>query len=60
MDTTEIQIIIRQYCEQLYSNKLDNLKAAVASHSSTLAWIIPWMEKPGVLKSMGSLRVKHD
>ena len=29
-------------------------------HSSTLAWRIPWMEEPGGLQSMGSLRVRHD
>ena len=33
---------------------------AVAPHSSTLAWKIPWMEEPGRLQSMGSLRVRHD
>ena len=33
---------------------------AVAPHSSTLAWKIPWPEKPGGLQSMGSLRVGHD
>ena len=33
---------------------------AMAPHSSTLAWKIPWMEEPGRLRSMGSLRVKHD
>ena len=33
---------------------------AMASHSSTLAWKIPWMEKPGRLQSMGSHRVGHD
>ena len=32
----------------------------MATHSSTLAWKIPWMEEPGRLQSMGSLRVKHD
>ena len=32
---------------------------AMASHSSTLAWKIPWMEEPGRLQSMGSLRVGH-
>ena len=32
----------------------------MAPHSSTLAWKIPWMEKPGRLRSMGSLRVGHD
>ena len=31
-----------------------------APHSSTLAWKIPWMEGPGRLQSMGSLRVRHD
>ena len=33
---------------------------AVASHSSTLAWKIPWLEEPGRLQSMGSQRVRHD
>ena len=32
----------------------------MATHSSTLAWIIPWVEKPGGLQSMGSQRVGHD
>ena len=32
----------------------------MASHSSTLAWKIPWTEEPGGLQSMGSLRVGHD
>ena len=33
---------------------------AMAAHSSTLAWKIPWMEEPGRLQSIGSLRVGHD
>ena len=33
------------------------LEKAMAPHSSTLAWKIPWMEEPGRLQSMGSLRV---
>ena len=33
---------------------------SMAPHSSTLAWKIPWMEEPGGLQSMGSLRVRHD
>ena len=33
---------------------------AMAPHSSTLAWKIPWMEEPGRLRSMGSRRVGHD
>ena len=32
----------------------------IATHSSTLAWKIPWMEEPGGLQSMGSLRVRHN
>ena len=32
----------------------------MAAHSSTLAWKLPWMEEPGRLQSMGSLRVGHD
>ena len=33
---------------------------AMAAHSSTLAWKIPWTEEPGGLQAMGSLRVGHD
>jgi len=33
------------------------MEKAMAPHSSTLAWKIPWMEEPGRLQSMGSLRV---
>ena len=33
---------------------------AMAPHSSTLAWKIPWMEEPGRPQSMGSLRVRHN
>ena len=35
-------------------------ETAMAPHSNTLAWKIPWTEKPGWLQSMGSLRVGHD
>ena len=38
----------------------DPLEKAMAPHSSTLAWKIPWMEEPGGLQSMGSQRVGHD
>ena len=36
------------------------VEKAMAPHSSTLAWKIPWMEEPGRLQSMGSLGVGHD
>ena len=32
---------------------------AMATHSSTLAWKVPWKQEPGRLQSMGSLRVRH-
>ena len=38
----------------------DPLEKEMATHSSTLAWKIPWTEKPGKLQSMGSQRVRHD
>ena len=36
------------------------IRTAMATHSNTLAWKIPWTEEPGGLQSMGSLRVGHD
>ena len=41
-------------CYAFYTEK------AMAPHSSTLAWRIPWTEEPGRLQSMGLLRVRHD
>ena len=38
----------------------DPLETGMATHSSTLAWRIPWREEPGRLQSMGSQRVGHD
>ena len=37
-----------------------HVEKAMATHSSTLAWKIPWKEEPGRLQSMGSLGVGHD
>ena len=36
------------------------MEKAMATHSSPLAWKIPWTEESGGLQSMGSLRVGHD
>ena len=48
---------------RLLGKNINNLRhvveKAMALHSSTLAWKIPWMEEPGRLHSMGSLRVGH-
>ena len=38
----------------------DPLEKEMATHSSILAWKIPWMEEPGGLQSMGSQRLGHD
>ena len=38
----------------------DSLEKEMATHSSVLAWRIPWTEEPGWLQSMGSQRVRHD
>ena len=38
----------------------EDMEKAMAPHSSTPAWKIPWTEEPGRLKSMGSIRVGHD
>ena len=38
----------------------DPLEKGMATHSSTLAWRIPWTEEPGRLQSMGWQRVEHD
>ena len=38
----------------------DPLEEGMATHSSTLAWRIPWTEEPGGLQFVGSLRIRHD
>ena len=38
----------------------DALEKEMATHSSTLAWKIPWMEEPGRLQPVGSQRARHD
>ena len=38
----------------------NHLEKEMATHSSILAWRIPWTEEPGWLQSMGSQRIGHD
>ena len=38
----------------------DPLEKGMETHSSVLAWRIPWTEEPGGLQSIGSQRVRHD
>ena len=44
----------------LFHQIANSAEKAMAPHSSTLAWTIPWTEEPGRLQSMGSRRVGHD
>ena len=53
------QWIVTNHREKPHKSNYVEIKA-MASHSSTLAWKIPWSEEPGGLQSMGSLRVGHD
>ena len=49
-----------QEMQVLFLGQEDHLEKDVATHSSILAWIIPWTEEPGGLQSMGSQKVGHD
>ena len=59
-------LVSRLYPEKIRDTRVwslgreDPLEKEMATHSSTLAWKIPWMEEPGGLQSMGSQRVGHD
>ena len=50
----------RKACPIFLSQLRSGQRRAMAPHSSTLAWKIPWTEEPGRLQSIGSLRVGHD
>ena len=61
-------VCARSVCAQLLSRETwvwslgqeDPLEKWMATHSSILAWEIPWTEGPGGLQSMGLQRVRHD
>ena len=48
------------FCQHYIGSLLFLLEKAMAPHSSTLDWKIPWTEEPGGLQSMGLLRVGHN
>ena len=48
------------WTQQITTPLVLHMEKAMAPHSSTLAWKIPWTKEPGRLQSMGSLRVGHD
>ena len=58
---SSVSFIIQEFYESQYRFWYGiSPEKAMAPHSSTLAWKIPWMEESGRLQSMGSLRVRHD
>ena len=54
------KVISLQFKKKKRTHLLKEAEKAMAPHSSTLAWKIPWMEEPGGLQSMGLLRVRHN
>ena len=56
----QVQRILCQITNGNFSLTRTTMQKAMAPHSSTLAWKIPWMEESGRLQSMWSLRVGHD
>ena len=59
--TKVLQSMKKKVCLATRSGKLSmGLKKEMVTHSSILAWKIPWMEEPGRLQPMGSQRVRHD
>ena len=57
---TQLSMHIHTHTQWITSTYITLLEKAMPPHASTLAWKIPWTEKPGRLQSMGSLRVGHD
>ena len=57
---TSWQIAVETVIDFILEAPKSQLEKAMAPHSSTLAWKIPWMEEPGRLQSMRLLRVRHD
>ena len=64
MTTGKTKALTRQtFADKVMSllfSMLSRLEKTMATHSSTLAWKIPWTEEPGRLQSMGLLRVRHN
>ena len=60
MNTIDLSALDSPWSELNIRAQSVTLEKAMAPHSSTLAWKIPWTEKPGRLQSMGSWRVGHN
>ena len=59
-DCTQIFVVAMRETRVQSLGREDPLEKEVATHSSILAWRIPWREEPGRLQSMASQRVRHD
>ena len=57
---TQVLALAQDLSLTCWLTSASSLLQAMAPHSSTLAWKISWMEEPGRLQPMGSLRVGHD
>ena len=60
LNTNDISNFTRLIVSAYLCTSSSFLEKAMATHSTTLTWKIPWTEEPGRLQSMGSLRVRHD
>ena len=59
-DTLFVSLVVWEWQISFLELLVDSLGEGSGTHSSTLAWKIPWMEEPGGPQSMGLLRVGHD
>ena len=57
---TYVKIFFQHPHSNLVTNKIRTLEKEMATHSSIVAWRIPWTEEPDGLQSMGQQRVGHD
>ena len=57
---TYVKIFFQHPHSNLVTNKIRTLEKEMATHSSIVAWRIPWTEEPGGLLSMGLHRVGHN
>jgi len=65
LETSQVALVVKNLPanagDQIRSLRWDNpLEEDMATHSSVLAWRLPWTEEPGGLQSIGSQRVGHD
>ena len=66
METGDLGIRKKEICLPMQEKPVeslgreDPLEKGMATHSSVLAWRIPWIEEPGGLQSLGSQRVRQD